>query len=100
MSNEAVLSAIIVGALAGIAFHLLFRRPRAAAFTTSRGERLARRVCEIAGCALNESQQAVQRELDIAPTQSDEVIVKRAVYHYRRDLPEPYMGGFRDTAPG
>ena len=43
---------------------------------------------------------AVRRELELAPTQSDDTLVKRAAYHYRQELPERTCQVYRDRAPG
>jgi hypothetical protein len=52
------------------------------------------------GCAPAEALPAVRRELDIDPDQTDETLLKRAAYHYRKDLPEAPYRVWRAGKPG
>lgn len=76
------------------------RRPAAIDFHDDREERLTRRLAQAVGCSLADAQAAVRREVQIAPDQLDETIIKRARYHYQRSVPERPCGVFRDRAPG
>jgi hypothetical protein len=65
-----------------------------------REERLARRLALLVGCSSAQALPAVRREIEFAPGQTDETLLKRAAYHYRRDLPERSCPVYRDRAPG
>lgn len=65
-----------------------------------REDRLARRLARAVGCSVAQALPAVRRELQIAPDQADQTLLKRAEYHYRRDLPDAPCPVFRDRAPG
>ena len=95
---------IIVAACAVVALAasriLLARRPEVMHFRDDREEKLTRRLAESVGCSLADAQAAVRREVQIAPDQLDETIIKRARYHYQRGVPERPCGVFRDRAPG
>jgi hypothetical protein len=76
------------------------RRGPALAFADEREEQLTRRLASQLGCPLTTALAAVRKELGIAPTASDETILKRAAYHYCQNLPEPGgCGVYRDRAP-
>jgi hypothetical protein len=79
---------------------LLARRPEVIDFRDDREEQLTRRLAQAVGCTLADAQSAIQRELRIAPDQLDETILKRARYHYQREVPDRPCGVFRDRAPG
>ena len=64
------------------------RQPEPPPFADEREERLAREVARAVGCSPAEALPAVRRELEYAPHQPDETLVKRAAYHYRQELPE------------
>ena len=93
---------MVVGVVAGLALSLGFRRrEEAVAFANAREERLARTLAGRLRCPLGPALDVVRRELEIAPTQTDDTILKRAEYHYRRNLPEPgSCRAYRDRAPG
>ena len=42
----------------------------------------------------------IREDLRIAPNQTDGTIVKRAAYHFRRNLPEGSCSVYRDPKPG
>jgi hypothetical protein len=75
-------------------------RPVSVTFTDEREERLTRRVASMVGASLAQALPAVQREMGLAPSQPDETLVKRAVYHYRQELPERMCSIYPDRAPG
>jgi hypothetical protein len=77
----------------------LSRKPERVAFADGREERLSHRLADALGCSLVEAQQAIQREVRIAPDQTDETILKRARYHHQRESPERPCGVYRDRAP-
>ncbi|GEM_PF-5772475 len=90
---------IPAAALATVAWYLLPRQAKPKIHTNSREERLARKMAGMVGCSSDQALPAVRREIDIAPNQSDETLVKRAAYHYRQDLPETTCQVYRDSAP-
>jgi len=80
---------LLVGVVAGAALYLVFGLGgEAVAFADEREERLTRKLAGQLGCSLAAALDAVRRELDIAPAQPDETILKRATYHYRQNLPD------------
>ena len=84
-----------------IAARILFaRRPEVLAFADDREERLTRRLSKAVGCSPEAALPAVRQEIELAPGQSDETILKRATYHYQREAPEKTCSVFRDRAPG
>lgn len=89
----------VVGA-AGLGVLMLRPRPVAVNFVNPREEQLTRRVAQTVGCELAVALPAVRTEMQIAPDQTDETLLKRAVYHYRQNLPEKPCGAWRDRAPG
>jgi hypothetical protein len=93
---------MIVGAMIAVVagFVLLGRRERPMVFASPREEQLTRRLARIVGCPLADALPAVQRELDLAPGQSDDTLIKRAEYHYRQDLPEKSCSVYRDRVRG
>jgi hypothetical protein len=92
----AVLVCLVVARVA-----LARREPPAVEFADAREERLTRRLAQVVGCSLAEALPAVQQELKIAPGQSDEILLKRAAYHYRREAPEKApCAVYRDPARG
>ena len=66
----------------------------------SREGGLAVRLARMIGCTPPEALPAVRNELDLSPAQADEVILKRAAYHYRQALPERPRGVYRDRVRG
>jgi hypothetical protein len=92
----------LVGVGAGLGVYLGFgRHGPAVAFANEREERLTRKLVRQLGCPLWAALEVVRKEIEIAPTQSDETILKRAAYHYRQNLPEPgQCRVYRDRAPG
>lgn len=93
---------VIVAAAAGIAALFALLRPRQVVlnFLDEREERLTRRLAREVGCPLAAGLPAVRRELQLAPSLSDDTILKRAVYHYRRDMPDAPCPVFRSSRPG
>jgi hypothetical protein len=94
--------AVVVGVVAGLGLSRGFRRrEEAVAFANAREERLTRKLARQLGGPLGPALDAVRKELEIAPTQTDETILKRAEYHYRQNLPDPGpCRVYRDRAPG
>jgi hypothetical protein len=93
---------VIFGIGAGAGLLLGFgRRAEAIAFADEREEQLTRKLAGQLGCPLLDALGAVRQELQIAPTQTDETILKRAAYHYRQNLPDSGpCRVYRDRAPG
>jgi hypothetical protein len=101
MVNEWVLFAAgVVVVLAGVRF-LLPRRP-AVAFADAREERLSLQLARSVGCPVDEALEAVRREVQIAPDQTDETILRRARYHHQRECPDRPLPVYRERgrAPG
>lgn len=100
------MSVILVSTAAGVAgaivatLMLRKRKPKPVAFADPREEALAKRVANTVGCSLSAALPAVRREMEYSPGQSDDTLVKRAVYHYRQDIPERTCSTFRDASPG
>jgi hypothetical protein len=69
-------------------------------FADEREERLTRRLAREVGCPLAAGLPAVRRELELAPSLPDDTLVKRAVYHYRREMPDAPCPVFRGSRPG
>jgi hypothetical protein len=90
----AVVACVVVG------LTLRMRRLQEVAFVDEREERLTRRLAQLVRSSLAQALTAMRKELELAPGQSDETLIKRAAYHYRQELPEPSCGGYRDRAPG
>ena len=81
---------LLVGVAAGSALYFAFGRRRdAVAFADEREGRLTHKLAGQLGCPLAAALDAVRHELDIAPNQPDETILKRAAYHHRQNAPEP-----------
>jgi len=100
---------IVVGVAAAVALGLgLVARARRANGTgpacdlvpDGRDGRLAARMARTVGCTPADALPAVRHELDLSPGQTDDVILKRAAYHYRNALPERPRAGYRDRARG
>lgn len=99
----------IIGGLAAVAALGLglagwARRPRPTTtcelLPEGRDGQLAVRLARMVGCSPFEALPAVRHELDLAPTQADDVILKRAAYHYRTNLPERPPAIYRDRVRG
>ena len=95
---------ITLGVVATAAGVYLFTRRRPtrppAEFASEREERLAHKVAGAVGCSPGAALPSVRQELDLAPGQSDEVLTKRAVYHYRQSIPERTCSTYRDRTRG
>lgn len=85
-----------------VGVYFLTRRPAAkpVVFENEREERLANAVARKVGCAPGNALMAVREELRLAPSLPDEVLTKRAVYHYQQSTPERTCGTWRDSARG
>ncbi|MSR55211.1 MAG: hypothetical protein EXS09_18270 [Gemmataceae bacterium] len=69
-------------------------------FANEREESLTRQLAQTVGCSLGQALAFVRNELDHAPSQADDTLLKRAAYHYRQELPEKTCQVYRDRAPG
>lgn len=69
-------------------------------FADERKKRLANAVARRVGCDPGAAFTAVRQELDLAPSQSYEVLTKRAVYHYQQSFPERQCSTYRDKVRG
>ncbi len=86
----------------GVAVYFLTRRGsgKPAVFENEREENLANAVARQVGCSPGAALGAVRQELEHAPGQSDDVLTKRAVYHYQQSIPERTCNTYRDSARG
>jgi hypothetical protein len=91
---------ILVATGAAVFGYLRMRSAKPLVFANPREERLARRLTGVVGCTLAQALQAVRKEVDMAPKQSDETLLKRAAYHYRQERPESACPVYRDEVPG
>ncbi len=100
MSDIGLAAVIALGAgLVGVVA-LRGRRPAAPEYRGGREEQLTRRLARAVGCPPAEALPAVRRELEIAPDQTDDTLVKRAAYHYRREQPDAPCPVYRDRSRG
>ena len=90
MPNVWIAAAIAAGVIVALGLSVSFMRRKAApvSFTDEREERLTQKLADMLGCTLAEALPAMRRELEIAPGQPDDTLLKRAAYHYRRTLPD------------
>ena len=75
-------------------------RPKPLAFESEREEQLARRVAARAKAGVGDVLPSIRHEIALAPNQTDDTLVKRAIYHYQMSRPERECGGYRDTVRG
>lgn len=75
-------------------------QPKPPMFESEREEQLARRVAARAKAGVGDVLPAVRHEIALAPNQTDDTLVKRAIYHYQMSLPERDCGGYRDAVRG
>jgi hypothetical protein len=87
-------------AILAAGLYLLTRSPKPVVYANPREERLTHMVARVVGCSLAQGLPAVRREVQIAPSQSDETLVKRAAYHYSQELSETPCQVYRDPKPG
>ena len=101
---ELLIAAVFVG-IVGIGLVLRVRRirepePTCEFVPEGREGELAVRLGKMVGCPPPRALPAVRQELDLAPGQTDDVILKRAAYHYRSALPERERPAYRDAVKG
>jgi hypothetical protein len=87
---------LIVAACAAAGLYLLTRPAKPIVYAGPREERLTAQLAHMVGCAPAQALPAVRREVELAPNQSDETLLKRAAYHYRQDQPETCRPLYRD----
>jgi hypothetical protein len=78
---------------------LLARRSGRVAYANPREERLTRAVARRAGYSPAQALAAVRWEIEIAPQQSDDTLLKRAAYHCRPESSETSRAAYQDPAP-
>jgi hypothetical protein len=69
-------------------------------YENEREEQLTRRVAAQARCSLGAALESVRQELGYSPQQSDDVLVKRAVYHYNQAHPTEHKVTYCDRVRG
>lgn len=92
--------AAVVLTAVGLALKGRAKKPRPVAFADAREERLARRVAGAVRSSPASVLAAVRHEVELAPHQPDDTLVKRAVYHYQQSAPERTCSPYRDASPG
>ncbi|HEV3204956.1 MAG TPA: hypothetical protein VGY77_11260 [Gemmataceae bacterium] len=100
MPDALAIWAISVSVIVAAGLYFLTRRPTPVVFANPREERLTRKLARLLGCSPAQALPAVRREVEIAPSQSDETLIKRAAYHYRQDMPEASGQTYQDPVPG
>jgi hypothetical protein len=99
-----IIAGVVIVAGVGLAIRLNRSRPAEPTecefVPAGRDGDLAVQLAKIVGCTPLLALDAVRHELDLAPTQTDEVILKRAAYHYRNNLPEREQPRYRDKVRG
>jgi hypothetical protein len=102
MSEVWVVPAVCVAAIAGFGLflYLWVGRERPVEFADEREERLTRALSQMVRCDLAGALPWVRQEIRIAPDQSDEALLKRAAYHYRREVSDRPCPLYRDRTPG
>jgi hypothetical protein len=101
--NPFVISAICLVLSAGVVYLMLARNRAGKAqpmFENDREEQLTRRVAAQVKCPLGAALESVRQELDYSPGQSDDVLVKRAVYHYNQAHPAEHKVTYCDRIRG
>ena len=73
---------LICGLVGGLAGWYWFGRPRPVSYADEREERLTLAVARTVGCHPARALPAVRREIELSPNQPDDVLIKRAAYHY------------------
>ena len=99
MTDAWIPLALLVAGLAVVIVFRILGRPKPVIFDDAREERLTKQVAQVIRCAPAQALAAVRREVAIAPNESDETILKRAVYHCRQELPEAPGAVYHDPAP-
>ena len=105
MSEPWIFVGVAAVVIAGLGLAVRARRPRPTEPTCEllpegREGELAARLARTVGCTPMEALPAVRHELDLAPGQTDDVLLKRAAYHYRMNLPERSPAAYRDKVRG
>ena len=92
---------LICGVVGGtLGWYWFGRRPRPVTYANEREERLTLAVARTVGCPPGRALPAVRREIALSPDQADDVLIKRAAYHYRPEQPAITCQTYRDRAPG
>lgn len=100
MSESWLPLAVVAAAIAFGGLYFLTRRPEPLSFANDQEERLTCRLAQELGCSLHQALPAIRHEVELAPHQSDETLLKRAAYHYRQAIPERTCQIYRDRARG
>ena len=105
MSEPWIFVGVAMAAIVGLGLAVRALRPRETQsacelLPEGREGELATRLARTVGCTPLEALPAVRHELDLSPGQADDVILKRAAYHYRMNLPERSPAAYRDRVKG
>jgi hypothetical protein len=102
MENMWIVAGIAAGIVLvlGLSLSFMLRKTDPVDFADEREERLTQKLADMLGCSLAEALPAMRRELELAPTQPDDTLLKRAAYHYRQTLPDGPCRVWRDRTPG
>ena len=105
MSEPWIFVGVAAAVAVGLGLAVRALRPRATEsacelLPEGREGELAARLAGTVGCTPFEALPAVRHELDLAPGQTDDVLLKRAAYHYRMNLPERPPAAYRDRVRG
>jgi hypothetical protein len=80
--------ALVFVILLVVGFYVMSRPVETMTFENPQEERLTRKVVQTLGCSLDQALSAVRKEMEFSPDQPDEILLKRAIYHCRRELPD------------
>ena len=102
MPNALVVAGMIAAVVLalGLAHFVARRREEPVKFGSEREERLTKKLAALVGCSPAQAHPWLCKELEIAPDQTDDNLLKRAAYHYRRNQPDAACPVWRGGRPG
>jgi hypothetical protein len=102
MLNAYVVAGIVAAVLLALGLSRLIgrRREELVSFANDREEQLTLRLATMLRCSPVQALPWLRKELEFASDQTDENLLKRAAYHFRRDQPETTCSMWRDRSPG
>jgi hypothetical protein len=98
MPNAFLVAGMIAAVVVALALVHLFgrRRDEPVSFADEREETLTRQLAAMVGCSPARALPWVRKEMQIAPNQTDDNLVKRAAYQYRRSQPDATCAVWRN----